>query len=207
MNMGYNLVYVMEASSLKEALGLALDVKCSSGMVPARIEGDGMGSLFFDEAAAKDVVEGRKDASSYAFVHVTWRLFRLWVQAYFHPLCVEHLDSYLVLNEVLADYRRMTGDVGMTQNSLRRKIGEWVACCDYVADVNPSDLCTLKPAPGRYNGRILRRRLDADGNPSGVPVDFIYLRTDPEVYPRTKAECEAAERELEKRSSRLASTC
>ena len=119
-----------------------------------------------------------------------------WVEAFFHPLCVGHLDSYLVLDEVLADYRGMTGDVGMTQNSLRRKIGEWVACCDYVADVNPSDLCTLKPDPGRHNGRILRRRLDADGNPSGSPVDFIYLRTDPEVYPRTKAECEAAERDL-----------
>ena len=192
----YSLVYVMEASSLKEALGLALDVKCSSGMVPARIEGDAMGSLFFDEAAAKSVVEGRKDASSYAFVHLTRRLFRLWVEAFFHPLCVGHLDSYLVLDEVLADYRGMTGDVGMTQNSLRRKIGEWVACCDYISEVNPYDLCTLKPAPGRYNGRILRRLRDADGNPSGSPVDFIYLRTDPEVYPRTKAECEAAERNL-----------
>lgn len=199
MNMGrYSLVYVMEAPSLKEALGLALDVKCSSGMVPARIEGDAMGSLFFDEAAAKDVVEGRKDASSYAFVHVTRRLFRLWVQAFFHPLCVGHLDSYLVLDEVLADYRSMTGDVGMMQNSLRRKIGEWVATCDYIEALNPYDLCTTKPDEGKQNGRILRRRLDADGNPSGVPVDFIYLRTDPEVYPRTKAECEAAERELEK---------
>ena len=197
MNMGcYSLVYVMEASSLKEALGLALDVKSSSGMVPARIEGDAMGSLFFDEAAAKSVVEGRKDASSYAFVHLTRRVFRQWVQAYFHPLCVGHLDSYLVLDEVLADYRRMTGDVGMTQNSLRRKIGEWVACCDYVTEVNPYDLCTTKPDRGKQNGRILRRRLDADGNPSGSAVDFIYLRTDPEVYPRTKAECEAAERDL-----------
>ena len=203
----YSLVYVMEASSLKEALGLALDVKCSSGMVPARIEGDAMGSLFFNEAAAKLVVEGRNDAVDYAFVHVTWRLFRLWVQAYFHPLCVEHLDSYLVFDEVLADYRRMTGDVGMTGNRLRRKIGEWVAGCDYIEALNPYDLCTVKPDPGRYNGRILRRRRDADGNPSGAPVDFIYLRTDPEVYPRTKAECEAEERELEKRSSRLASTC
>lgn len=191
-----NLIYVMEASSLKEALGLALDVKCSSGMVPTRIEDDEMGSLFFNEAAAKLVVEGRKDAVDYAFVHVTWRLFRLWVQAYFHPLSVEHLDAYLPLGDVLVDYRRKTGDVGMTQNSLRRKIGEWAACCDYVAEVNPYDLCTTKPTPGRYNGRILRRLRDADGNPTGAPVDFIYLRTDPEVYPHTKAECEAEERNL-----------
>lgn len=190
----------MEASSLKEALGLALDVKCSSGMVPARIEGDGLGSLFFNEAAAKLVVEGRKDAVDYAFAHVTWRLFRLWVQAYFHPLCVEHLDSYLVLNEVLADYRRMTGDVGMTGNRFSRKIGEWAAECDYIEASNPYDLCTVKPAPGRYNGRILRRLRDADGNPTGSPVDFIYLRTDPEVYPRAKAECEAEERESEKKN-------
>ena len=192
----YSLVYVMKAPSLKEALGLALDVKCSSGMVPARIEDDAMGSLFFDEAAAKDVVEGRKDASSYAFVHVARRLFRLWVQAFFHPLCVEHLDAYLPLNDVLADYRRETGDVGMTWNRFRRKLGEWAAGCDYIEALNPYDLCTVKPDPGRYNGRILRRVRDADGNPSGSPVDFIYLRTDPEVYPRTKAECEAAERNL-----------
>ena len=190
----YSLVYVMEAPSLKEALGLALDVKCSSGMVPARIEGDAMGSLFFNEAAAKLVVEGRNDAVDYAFVHVSWRLFRLWVEAYFHPLCVGHLDSYLVLDEVLADYRGMTGDVGMTRNSLRRKIGEWAATCDYIEALNPYDLCTTKPYPGRYNGRILRRLRDA-----GAPVDFIFLRTDPEVYPRTKAECEAEERELEKK--------
>ena len=192
----YSLVYVMEASSLKEALGLALDVKCSSGMVPARIEGDAMGSLFFNEAAAKLVVEGRKDASSYAFVHVTRRLFRLWVQAFFHPLCVEHLDAYLSLDDVLADYRRRTGDVGMTRNRFRRKIGEWAAGCDYIEALNPYDLCTTKPDEGKQNGRILRRIRDADGNPTGAPVDFIYLRTDPEVYPRAKAECEAEERNL-----------
>lgn len=194
----YSLVYVMEASSLKEALGLALDVKCSSGMVPARIEGDAMGSLFFNEAAAKSVVEGRMPPSRYESIH-PWKVcFREWAEGFFDPLATEHLDTYLVLRLVLADYQAETGDIGMNSVRFRRRLGEWAAECDYIEALNPYDLCTVKPVDGKQNGRILRRLRDADGNLSGAPVDFIYLRTDPEVYPHTKAECEAEERESEK---------
>ena len=187
--------YHVKCPGLVDALRTACDVQQSCGMVPVSID-LGFNVVCFDYGDALAVLDGRMPLSRYESIH-PWKVcFREWAEGFFDPLATEHLDTYLVERLVLADYQAVTGDIGMTSQRFRRRLGKWAAECDYIEALNPYDLCTVKPADGKQNGRILRRLRDADGNPTGSPVDFIYLRTDPEVYPHTKAECEAEERNL-----------
>lgn len=188
--------YHVKCPGLDDALRAACDLYQSGGLMPDSID-FGPSVVRFDYRDARAVIDGRMPLSRYEFIHAMEVSFRGWVDAFFHPLVDRHLDAYLVLDEVLADYRQMTGDGRMTRFRLLRRIAEWAEDCAYIDAVNPYDLCTTKPGGVKQVGRILRRRRDADGEPTGSPVDHIYLRTIPDVYAREKERYAAMERMID----------
>ena len=123
--------------------------------------------------------------------------FEQWANIYFSPLS-DHLDKFIVRQEALDDFKRYSGLKDMTTNGFTRKLLAFVKYCDYTAELNPVDYCTVKPDPGKNNGRILRRQKDASGLPYGSPVDHIYIRTDKSVLIPLKKEMEQREADFEK---------
>lgn len=116
--------------------------------------------------------------------------FEQWAEAYFHPLCVEHLDKVIPVKEALDDFRQMSGLKDMTSNSFTRKLRSFANYCKYIEEMNPYDLCTTKPDKGKQNGRILKRLKDGMGVTFGSAVDHFYMKTKADVYLQLKRECE-----------------
>jgi hypothetical protein len=106
--------------------------------------------------------------------------FEQWANIYFSPLST-HLDTFIVRQDALDDFRKYSGLKDMTTNGFTKKLQAFVKYCEYTLELNPIDYCTVKPEPGRNNGRILKRLKDGFGNPTGGPVDHIYVRTDKKV--------------------------
>ena len=87
----------------------------------------------------------------------------------------------------------------MTTNSFTKKLAAFVKYCNYTAELNPVDYCTVKPDPGKSNGRILKRTKDpATGLYTSSPVDHIYVRTIPEVIVPLRKEMMDREKEVER---------
>lgn len=101
--------------------------------------------------------------------------FEDWAESYFSPMGT-HLDAFVEKQEALDDFRRSTGLKDMTMNGFTKKLRAFARYCPYIQELNPADLCSPSNP-----GRILRRKRDAMGIPSGQPTDFIYLRTDKQV--------------------------
>ena len=101
--------------------------------------------------------------------------FEDWAEQYFSPMGT-HLDAFVEKQEALDDFRRATGLKDMTMNGFTKKLRAFARYCPYILELNPADLCSSSNP-----GRILRRKRDAMGIPSGQPTDFIYLRTDKQV--------------------------
>jgi hypothetical protein len=123
--------------------------------------------------------------------------FEQWAEAYFHPLCVEHLDKLIPVKEALDDFRQMSGLKDMTSNSFTRKLRAFARYCSYIDEMNPYDLCTTKPDKGKQNGRILRRLKDSMGMSYGSAVDHFYMKVKKEVYLPLKKEYDEQERNLD----------
>ena len=123
--------------------------------------------------------------------------FEQWAEAYFHPLCVEHLDKVIPVIEALEDFRKSSGLKDMTSNSFTRKLRAFARYCNYIEEMNPYDLCTTKPDKGKQNGRILKRLKDSSGCSYGSAVDHFYMKTNQEVYLPLKKEYEVQERHLD----------
>lgn len=123
--------------------------------------------------------------------------FEQWAEAYFHPLCVEHLDKLIPIKEALDDFRQTSGLKDMTSNSFTRKLRAFARYCNYIEEMNPYDLCTTKPDKGKQNGRILKRLKDPMGVSYGSAVDHFYMKTDKEVYLPLKREYEAQDKSLD----------
>lgn len=121
--------------------------------------------------------------------------FEQWANQYFSPLS-DHLDRFIVRNDALDDFRKYSGLKDMTTNGFTKKLQAFVKYCEYTIELNPIDYCTVKPDPGRNNGRILRRLKDGFGNPTGSPVDHIYIRTDKQILEPLRKEMEKREQEL-----------
>lgn len=113
--------------------------------------------------------------------------FEQWANIYFSPLG-DKLDTFVVRQDALDDFRRFSGLKDMTTNGFTRKLQAFVKYCNYTAELNPVDYCTVKPDPGRNNGRILKRLKNSMGVPIGNPVDHIYIRTIKEVLVPLKEE-------------------
>ncbi len=113
--------------------------------------------------------------------------FEQWANMYFSPLG-DHLDTFIVRQDALDDFRKYSGLKDMTTNGFTKKLQAFVKYCEYTAELNPVDYCTVKPEPGKSNGRILRRLKDGFGNPTGSPVDHIYVRTIKEILKPLKEE-------------------
>ncbi len=122
--------------------------------------------------------------------------FEQWAGIYFSPLG-EHLDTFIVRQEALDDFRRYSGLKDMTTNGFTKKLQAFVKYCKYTAELNPVDYCTVKPEPGRNNGRILKRLKDPAGIPTGSPVDHIYVRTIKEILVPLREEMKRREEEIE----------
>lgn len=123
--------------------------------------------------------------------------FEQWAEAYFHPLCVEHLDKVIPVIEALEDFRKSSGLKDMTSNSFTRKLRAFARYCNYIEEMNPYDLCTTKPDKGKQNGRILKRLKDPSGCSYGSAVDHFYMKTNKQVYLPLKKEYEAQEKHLD----------
>ena len=121
--------------------------------------------------------------------------FEQWANQYFSPIG-NHLDTFIVRNDALDDFRRYSGLKDMTTNGFTKKLQAFVKYCEYTVELNPIDYCTVKPEPGRNNGRILRRLKDNFGNPTGSPVDHIYIRTDKQILEPLRNEMLKREAEL-----------
>lgn len=123
--------------------------------------------------------------------------FEQWANIYFSPLG-NHLDTFIVRQEALDDFRKFSGLKDMTTNGFTRKLQAFVKYCNYTAELNPVDYCTVKPEPGRNNGRILKRPKDSMGQPVGdSPVDHIYVRTNKEVLVPLREEMLKREEQIE----------
>ena len=130
--------------------------------------------------------------------------FEQWANQYFSPLG-NHLDTFIVRQEALDDFRRYSGLKDMTTNGFTKKLAAFVKYCEYTIELNPIDYCTVKPDPGRNNGRILRRLKDSAGIPGGSPVDHIYIRTDKQVLEPLRQEMLRREAEVGEAISKKAS--
>ena len=80
--------------------------------------------------------------------------FEQWAEAYFDVLCTEHLDRVIPIKDALDDFRSMSGLKDMTSNSFTRKLRAFASYCSYIEEMNPYDLCTVKPDKGKQNGRV-----------------------------------------------------
>ena len=105
--------------------------------------------------------------------------FEAWAEAYFSPIS-EHLDRLIVRTDVVEDFRRYSGLKDITTAGFTKKLRAFVKYCPYTVALNPEDLCTVKPGPGRDNGRILKR-VPVPGSSATALVDHIYIQTDPKV--------------------------
>ena len=124
--------------------------------------------------------------------------FEQWANIYFSPLS-DHLDKFIVRQDALDDFRKYSGLKDMTTNGFTRKLQAFVKYCNYTAELNPVDYCTVKPEPGRNNGRILKRIKNPLGVPIGAPVDHIYVRTIKEVLVPLQEEMKKREQEIERK--------
>ena len=103
-----------------------------------------------------------------------------WAEGYFSPASVERrLDIMIPLKDALADYRKASGHRETTMVAFWHRLEAFAVACPYISELNPSVLCTVKPTPGRHNGRILRRLHNRDGSATGPFVDHIYMRSKP----------------------------
>lgn len=125
--------------------------------------------------------------------------FEQWANIYFSPLG-GNLDTFIVRQDALDDFRKYSGLKDMTTNGFTRKLQAFVKYCNYTAELNPLDYCTVKPEPGRNNGRILKRPKNSMGLPVGAPVDHIYIRTIKEVLLPLQEEMKKREAEVERKS-------
>ena len=123
--------------------------------------------------------------------------FEQWANIYFSPLG-DHLDCFIVRQDALDDFRRYSGLKDMTTNSFTKKLAAFVKYCNYTSELNPVDYCTVKPDPGKSNGRILKRVKTAEGLYASAPVDHIYVRTIPEVLVPLREEMRKREQEIER---------
>lgn len=121
--------------------------------------------------------------------------FQDWAEAFFAPDS-DHLDKLLCREEVVDDLKRYTGLKDITTNGFSKKLIAFVKWCPYTTTVNPADLCSKPPTPGKMNGRIMRRKKDSMGLETGNPVDHIYIKTDP-------AALEAYRQDLERKKQAL----
>ena len=123
--------------------------------------------------------------------------FEQWAEAYFDVLCTEHLNKVIPIKDALDDFRQMSGLKDMTSNSFTRKLRAFASYCSYIEEMNPYDLCTVKPERGKQNGRILKRLKDSYGQSYGSAVDHFYMKTNKEVYLPLKREREKQESALD----------
>ncbi len=121
--------------------------------------------------------------------------FETWAETYFSPLGT-HLDRCVIRAEALEDFRKFSGLKDMTTKGFTKKLKAFVKMCKYTKALNPPEICTTPPEPGKDNGRILKRPVDALGNPlpNSNPVDNIYIQTDPDVLIPLRREMEERER-------------
>ena len=123
--------------------------------------------------------------------------FEQWANIYFSPLG-DHLDCFIVRQDALDDFRRYSGLKDMTTNSFTKKLAAFVKYCNYTSELNTVGYCTVKPDPGKSNGRILKRVKTAEGLYASAPVDHIYVRTIPEVLVPLREEMRKREQEIER---------
>ena len=125
--------------------------------------------------------------------------FEQWAESYFHPLCVDHLDTIIPVVEALEDFRKVSGLKDTTQNGFTRKLRAFAKYCPYIEEINPADLCSasFKPDRGKQNGRIMRRLRDPMGHSYGSAVDHFYMKTNKEVYIPLKRQCESQDSVLD----------
>ena len=91
----------------------------------------------------------------------------------------------------------MSGLKDMTSNSFTRKLRAFASYCSYIEEMNPYDLCTVKPDKGKQNGRILKRLKDPMGQSYGSAVDHFYMKVNKEIYIPLKRERERQEAALD----------
>lgn len=123
--------------------------------------------------------------------------FEQWAEAYFHPTNRDHLDRLIPVKDALDDFRQVSGLRDMTSNGFTRKLRAFARYCPYIAEMNPYDLCTVKPDGGKQNGRILKRLKDGMGLAMGSPVDHFYMKTRQEVFLPLLREYEQREKALD----------
>ena len=123
--------------------------------------------------------------------------FEQWAYTYFSPLS-GHLDKFIERSEALDDFKKFSGLKDMTTNGFTRKLQAFVKYCNYTSELNPIDYCTVKPDPGRNNGRILKRPKNSMGVPTGSPVDHIFIRTNKDVLIPLQEEMRRREEQIER---------
>ena len=187
--------YELEAPSLVDALRTALDLHASAGITPKSIDCGISESLAFCERDARRVVNGTLSESFYRGAHSFGASFGAWASWYFSPL-EDHLDCAIPLDDALEDYRFYSSNRMMSPVMFMKKLRDFARDCEYILEMNPRELCVVKPDEGMMNGRILKRRVDENGERYGGAVDHIFMKTNPDVYAKVKAECEAVERDF-----------
>lgn len=205
-----DLIYSVDG--LKAALSIAAELFSESGMSPSdiiRVDSRSYRFDYYDALAVKaDVMplseyerrhyassEDDEDEADFA------RGFARWAEAYFHPLCVEHLDNYIPVREALADFRLSSGNKEIAIFPFMERLWEFSQESDYIAEMNPNEMCAVKPSHGRCFGRILRRPTDKDGHHYGGVLDYLYMKTNSEVYPILKANLEKMDKAIDTESS------
>ena len=131
--------------------------------------------------------------------------FEQWAYTYFSPLS-DHLDKFIERNVALEDFKKYSGLKDMTTNGFTRKLQAFVKYCNYTSELNPIDYCTVKPDPGRNNGRILKRPKNSMGVPTGSPVDHIFIRTNKDVLIPLQEEMRRREAEIERDAAKANDT-
>lgn len=167
--------YHVATDSLKDALATAYDIYLSSGLKPDSID-DGELSLGFDELDALQVRKGAMTERAYAEKHSCLKSFDGWAPLYF-SYDGGHLDVLIPLHEALDDFRQFSGQRDITSVTFTRFLRDFADYCDWIAEMNPSELCVVKADDSRRVGRILRRLHDENDKPFGSAVDFIYMRS------------------------------
>lgn len=167
--------YHVATDNMMEALTTAYDVYLSSGLKPDSID-DGEESLGFDERDALQVRIGDMTVGAYAEKHSGLKSFDSWARSYFSYVG-EHLDVLIPLQEALDDFRQFSGLRDISSVTFTRFLRDFADSCDWIAELNPSELCVVKADDSRRVGRILRRLHDENDKPFGSVVDFIYMRS------------------------------
>ena len=168
--------YHVATDTLKEALATAYDVYSTCGLVPDSIDlKDDETMVAFNAEDALFVRKGEMTEKEYADNHSGFKSFESWSFLYFHEGS-NHLDVEIPLHEALDDYCQFSG-IYITSITFMRKLRDFVESCSWIVEINPHELCQIKPEGARRVGRILHRMHDKNGKPYGSPVDFIYMRS------------------------------